>query len=428
MALPRTAQVTTVVLVFIFLAMAGSMPVWAYSVLTHEEIVDLLWTDSIKPLLLKRFPDSTADQITAAHAYAYGGAVIQDLGYYPFGSVEFSNLAHYVRSGDFVIALLDQSQDLNEFAFALGALSHYAADITGHPSVNRAVAIEYPKLRAKFGNSVRYADNKNAHLRIEFGFDTTQVAKNRYASEQYHQFIGFQVSKPLLERVFPSVYGLELTDVLAHEDLAIGSYRWAVSRMIPEMTKVALQTHKKEILAEKSTVNKRKFLFRLSRSDYEKKWGKDYVKPGFGTRVLSTLLREMPKIGPFKAMAFNYPTPQTEDLYFKSILATVDRYKLFIAEVGSSTLRLPNCDFDTGQPTKAAEYELTDDAYAKLLGQLAKNNFSQVSPELRADILRFYADPAAANATKKDAARWQQALAQLDQLKQAVPASPTRDE
>src|ERR1035438_6858002 len=209
----------------------------ANSVLTHEEIVDLLWTDSIKPLLLKRFPDSTDDQITAAHAYAYGGAVIQDLGYYPFGSAEFSNLTHYVRSGDFVIALLAQSQDLNEFAFALGALSHYAADIIGHPSVNQSVAIEYPKLRAKFGNSVRYADDKNSHLRIEFGFDMAQVAKNRYASDQYHQFIGFRVSKPLLERVFPIVYGVELKDVLAHEDLAIGSYRWAVSRMIPEMTK-----------------------------------------------------------------------------------------------------------------------------------------------------------------------------------------------
>ena len=293
-------RVTMWVLFLIMFLMMGSGPTFAYSVLTHEEIVDLLWTDSIKPLLLKRFPDSTADQITAAHAYAYGGAVIQDLGYYPFGSVEFSNLTHYVRSGDFVIALLAQSQDLNEFAFALGALSHYAADITGHPSVNQSVAIEYPKLRAKFGNSVRYADDKNAHLRIEFGFDMAQVAKNRYASDQYHQFIGFQVSKPLLERVFPAVYGLELKDVLAHEDLAIGSYRWAVSRMIPEMTKVALQTHKKQMLVEKPDLNRKKFLYRLSRSDYEKEWGKDYVKPGLGTRILSTLLRFVPKVGPFK--------------------------------------------------------------------------------------------------------------------------------
>ena len=188
----------------------------AYSVLTHEEIVDLLWTDQIQPLLLKRYPGLTKDQIREAHAYAYGGAVIQDLGYYPFGNREFSDLVHYVRSGDFVRELLIESQDVNEYAFALGALSHYASDIAGHPAVNRSVAIQYPKLRAKYGKSVRYAQDKTAHLKTEFGFDTVQVAKNRYASQQYHDFIGFQVSKSLLERTFPVVYGVELKDVLAH--------------------------------------------------------------------------------------------------------------------------------------------------------------------------------------------------------------------
>src|SRR4051812_33742468 len=167
-----------------------------YSVLTHEEIVDLVWLDKIQPLLLQKYPGITEDQIKEAHAYGYGGAVIQDLGYYPFGSREFSNLAHYVRSGDFVVELLRQSQNVNEYAFALGALSHYASDIAGHPAVNQSVAIEYPKLRAKYGNSVRYAQDKTAHLKTEFGFDTVQVAKNRYAPESYHDFIGFKVSKP----------------------------------------------------------------------------------------------------------------------------------------------------------------------------------------------------------------------------------------
>src|SRR5579862_4097636 len=279
----------------------------AYSVLTHEEIVDLLWTDEIEPLLLQRYPGLSEDQIRQAHAYAYGGAVIQDLGYYPFGSKEFSNLVHYVRSGDFARELLLESQDVNEYAFALGALSHYAADIAGHPAVNQSVAIEYPKLRAKFGKSVRYAEDKTAHLKTEFGFDTVQVVKNRYASQQYHDFIGFQVSKPLLERAFPVVYGVELKDVLTHEDLAVGSYRFAVSRLIPQMTQVALQTHKKDLMRETPNFAKRKFLYRLSRSDYERQWGKDYVKPGVGTRILSTLLRYMPKVGPFKGLAFNNP-------------------------------------------------------------------------------------------------------------------------
>ncbi len=394
----------------------------AYSVLTHEEIVDLLWTDAIRPLLLKRYPALTEDQIKEAHAYAYGGAVIQDLGYYPFGSREFSNLVHYVRSGDLVRELLLESNDVNEYAFALGALSHYASDIAGHPAVNQSVAIEYPKLRAKFGKSVRYGQDKTAHLKTEFGFDTVQVAKNRYASQQYHDFIGFQVSKSLLERVFPVVYGVELKDVLTHEDLAVGSYRFAVSRLIPQMTQVALQTHKKELMHETPNFAKRKFLYRLSRSDYERQWGKDYVKPGVGTRILSTLLRYMPKIGPFKGLAFNNPTPQTEDLYFKSINTTVDQYRAFLEEVRTDSLVLPNCDLDSGNGTKAAEYSLADDAYAKLLTQLSERKFDVTSPELRDNILQFYSDLSVPIETKKDQARWQSVLTALDQLRLVTPA------
>ena len=415
----------------ILVVLLGSSSAYSYSVLTHEEIVDLLWADEIRPLLLKRFPTLTEEQIKEAHGYAYGGAVIQDLGYYPFGSVEFSNLVHYVRSGDFVEALLLQSQGANEYAFALGALAHYASDISGHPAVNQAVAIQYPKLRAKFGNSVKYADDHTAHLKTEFGFDMVQVAKNRYASQQYHDFIGFQVSKPLLERTFPLVYGVELKDVLAHEELSIGSYRFAVSRMIPEMTKIALRTHKKDMMKEKPDFAKEKFLYRLSRSDYEKEWGKDYTKASFGVRVWAVVLRYMPKIGPFKALAFNNPTPQTEDLYFKSINTTVDQYRIYLEEVRGGKLELADTDFDTGKPTKAAEYSLTDESYAKLLEQLTKRKFDRTSPELRENILSFYADLSLPLETRKNPAQWQSVIASLEQLKLVTPtpvvaASPTK--
>lgn len=396
---------------------------FAYSVLTHEEIVDLLWTAEIRPLLLKRFPELTEDQLKEAHAYAYGGAVIQDLGYYPFGSKEFSNLVHYARSGDFVRELRLESQDANEYAFALGALSHYAADIAGHPAVNLAVAVNYPKLRAKYGKSVKYAEDKTAHLKTEFGFDMVQVAKNRYASEQYHDFIGFKVSKPLLERVFPVVYGVELQDVLPHADLAISSYRFCISRLIPEMTQVALRTHKKDLMREMPTFAKRKFLYRLSRSDYEKEWGKDYQKPGFRVRFMATLLRFFPKIGPFKAMAFKNPTPQTEELYFKSINVTVDQYRAFLEQIRADVLLVPNCDLDDGRGTKAGEYSLTDDTYAKLLGELSERKFDRTTTDLRDNILHFYSDLSAPLETKKDAARWQSVLTQLDQLKSVTLVS-----
>jgi hypothetical protein len=408
-----------VALVLVFLMCGTSSS--GYSVLTHEEIVDLLWTSEIRSLLLKRYPGLTEDQITEAHAYAYGGAVIQDLGYYPFGSVEFSDLVHYVRSGDFVRELLLESQDVNEYAFGLGALSHYASDITGHPAVNEAVAIEYPKLRAKYGKSIRYAQDKTAHIKTEFGFDMAQVAKNRYASQQYHDFIGFKVSKSLLERVFPVVYGMKLQDVMPNEDLAIGSYRYSVSRLIPQMTQVALQTHKKELIQETPDFSKREFLYRLSRSEYEKEWGKDYTKPGFGTRVLSTLLRFMPKIGPFKAMAFNNPTPQTEDMYFKSINATVDQYNLLLQEERKNSLVLPDRDLDSGKATTAAEYTLTDETYAKLLSQLTAQKFTLTTTPLQQNILQFYSDLSAPIETKKDPAKWQGVLTSLDQLKSVTP-------
>lgn len=395
---------------------------WAYSVLTHEEIVDLLWTSNIQQLLLKRFPELTEAQLTEAHAYAYGGAVIQDLGYYPFGSVEFSNLVHYVRTGDFVQELLLQSQDADEYAFALGALAHYASDVAGHPAVNQSVSLEYPKLRAKYGNFVRYAQDHTAHLKTEFGFDMVQVANNRYASQQYHDFIGFQVSKSLLERTFPIVYGLELKDVLPREELAIGSYRFAISRMIPQMTQIALRTHKKDIMKETPNFAKKKFLYRLSRSEYEQDWGKDYTKPDFGTRVWSVLLRYMPKIGPFRALAFNNPTAHTEDMYFKSINTTVDKYKAYLEEVRTDSLVLPDRDLDSGNLTEATEYSLTDDTYAKLLSQLADGKFSHTSPELREDILQFYSDLSVSFETKKDKGQWQSVLTSLAQLRSVAPS------
>ncbi len=394
-----------------------------YSVLTHEEIVDLLWTSNIRPLIEHRFPGLTDDQIKEAHAYAYGGSVIQDLGYYPFGSKEFSDLVHYVRSGDFVEEMLRQAQDPKEYAFALGALAHYVSDVDGHPAVNQAVALRYPKLRAKYGPSVTYAQDKAAHLKTEFGFDTLQVAKNRYAPDQYHDFIGFEVSEPLLERAFPIVYGMELKEVLPHEDLAIGSYRWAISQLIPHMTKVALQLHQKQLAQESPNFQKRKFLYRVSRTDYEKSWGRTYQKPGLGTRFLAALLRVVPKIGPFKGLGFNDPTQRTEDLYIKSINKTFDDYKHLLEQARTSVPQLQQRDLDTGEPTHPAEYTLADDTYAKLLTQLASKKFAQSSPELRDDILHFYADRSAPVKTKHDEAKWQKIQDALNQLKSASPAA-----
>ena len=390
-----------------------------YSILTHEEIVDLLWADTIKPLLQKKFPAATEEDLRKAHAYAYGGCLIQDMGYYPFGNKMFSDLVHYVRSGDFVEALLNESTDLNEYAFSLGALAHYAADIAGHPAVNTAVAMEFPKLRAKYGPSVTYAEDNKAHIRTEFGFDVVQVAKQRYTSDSYHDFIGFEVSKPVLERAFIKTYGIRLEDIFKNLDLSIGTFRWSVSRAIPEMTRVALLTKKDEMVRENPSFAKRKFLYNLKRSDYEKAWGKDYKRPGVGARILAFLFKLIPKFGPLKTIDFKMPNPNTETLYLASVNTTLDQYRSYMKDLMADKMALANKDFDTGKLTKPGEYKLTDETYAKLLDKLAKIKFVGTRTDLKTNILAFYEDPNAPNHTRKKRKKWETELQQLDQLRAA---------
>jgi hypothetical protein len=413
---PRSLRLffLTVCSVLFFSAFCGG-----YSVLTHEEIVDLVWDDQIKPLLLEKYPGLTADQLRNAHAYAYGGCLIQDMGYYPSGKKYFSDLAHYVRSGDFVTALLAEAQDANEYAFALGALSHYVADIVGHPTINFSVAREFPKLRKKYGDEVTYAEDPKAHIRTEFGFDMVQVAKHRYAPQSYHDFIGFEVATPVLQRAFKKTYGLDLTDVFPDLDLSIGSYRHAVSKLIPEMTRVALLTQRADMVKEDPTFSEKKFLYRLKRADYEREWGKKYDKPGLGARILAFLYRLLPKFGSLKTFAFMVPTKETEDRYIKSVDSTVDRYRAYLMDLRRGHLQLQNDDFDTGKQTKPGEYTLTDRAYAKLLGQLADKQFRDVSPDLRQNILAFYANPDAPNATKQNPDDWRKTMSNLQKLKEA---------
>src|SRR5438067_2027422 len=389
-----------------------------YSVLTHEQVVDLMWNDQMQPLLLKRFPGSTEDQLRKAHAYAYGGSLVQDMGYYPFGSKYFSDLVHYVRSGDFVEALLHDASDLNEYAFALGALSHYASDNSGHPTINRVVALEFPKLKKKYGDNVTYADDPKAHIRTEFGFDLVQVAKNRYTSDRYHDMIGFEVSRPLLERAFLETYGLKLEDVFGNIDLAIGSYRRSVSTLIPEMTRVALLSRRDVIVQDTPNFDKKKFLFHLSRSNYEHEWGTVYRKPGIGTRILAFFLKLIPKVGAFKAVNFKIPTKQTEDMYIKSVNATIDNYAGLLREASNGNLELPNRDCDTGRETRAGEYARTDKTDARPIDDLSKKNSDPLSPALRENLLQFYSDPNAPLATRKNAKAWRKLQQELEQLKQ----------
>ncbi|RYY64709.1 MAG: hypothetical protein EOO12_08915, partial [Chitinophagaceae bacterium] len=226
----------------LFLFVAGilaSPRAEAYSVLTHEAIVDAVWESSLRPLLLRCFPGATAEDLKAAHAAAYGGALMPDMGYFPGGAPFFTNLVHYVRSGDFVSALLREAKTSLELGFALGALSHYHADRWGHPlGTNRCVPILYPK-SAKGADALTYEEAPLAHKRVEFGFDVLQTARGNYAPEAYHDFIGFQFADSLLARVFVQTYGLRIQDVFGNYGRAISLLRICVRDFFPLLAKSA---------------------------------------------------------------------------------------------------------------------------------------------------------------------------------------------
>jgi hypothetical protein len=364
----------------------------AYSVLAHQANIDALWETSIRPLLARRFPRASSDEVAQARAYAYGGAVIQDLGYYPFGSHFFSRLVHYVRTGDFVEALIRESHDVNEYAFALGALAHYAADNIGHPEgVNLAVALMYPKLRAQHGRSVTYADSPATHVLVEFSFDVVQAASGAYVSDMYRSFIGFQVAKLVLERAFLATYGLEMSDVFLSEDLAIGSYRHAISQTIPEITRIAWRDKREEIQKLNPGAAEEKFIFNLSPQEYTKAYGAEYQKPSLLARFLALLYRLLPKVGPLRSLQFKAPTKEAEALFLESFKGTRERYRAALDALGNGRLDLPNTDFDTGKPSAHGEYTLADDTYTELLNRLTGHRLANLPDALRQNINAFYA-------------------------------------
>ena len=364
-------------LILVLFLVVPPQPARAYSVLSHEQVVDLAWKSHIIPLLQRRYPGITPDQIKEAHAYAYGGAIIQDIGYYPFGSKLLSDLAHYVRSGDFVSNLIREAQNPDEYAFALGALAHYTSDTLGHPAVNRATSSEYPKLRRRYGPIVTYDDDPEAHLQTEFGFDVLEVVQQRYAPEAFHDFIGFQVAKPVFERAFLDTYGVPLNQVLTKEDLAIGTYRRTVSILLPKMTQVAITDYGDKMKQADPTFVPKKLNYRLSKADYQKRFGNSYHRPGVGARFLAFLLRIIPKVGPLRDLSLRVPSADTQKTFLSGMDSVVDQYNHYLDTLRAEpadqpSLKLASLDLDTGKPTAPAEYALADQTYARYLALLVK--------------------------------------------------------
>jgi hypothetical protein len=336
-------------------------------------------------------------------------------------------LTHYVRSGDFILALLRDAGDVYEYGFALGAMAHYAADNNGHRiGTNRAVPVLYPSLKKKYGDSVTYEQDKLAHVKTEFGFDVLEVAKERYAPESYHDYIGFEVSQGLLERAFRETYGLELKSVLLDEDKTLTSYRHAVSNLFPKATRIAWHLKKDDIQDDLPGMTKRQFLYNLKRSNFEKEWGKDYKKPSAGEKFLAFLYLLLPKWGRLRVLQFRTPTPETERFFEASFNETLSHYRRLLRDQKDGNLKLPNDNFDVGADTGPGKYKMNDGAHAELVSRLADQKFAGVSPALLAELGNFYSDPTLPYVDKKDhkaLARLAVALEQLRQLKKPENAA-----
>lgn len=389
----------------VVLAALLSTTAGAYSVLGHEATVDSAWTDAIRPLLKQRFPRATDADIQKARAYAYGGSVIQDLGYYPSGSRFFSDLVHYVRSGDFVEALIDEAHDVNEYAFALGALAHWVADTTGHPeATNRIVPELYPKLRKKFGDEVTYADDHTSHLETEFRFDVFQMARTKGGRDIFHHALQFEIATRALDEAFQKTYGVRLDDLFTSTDAAILTYRWAFRGLIHEVTGIAWELYRADIQKLDPEMTPAGFVYDLSRADFEREFGHVFMEPGYFAKFFALLVKLVPDVGPLERSVVKPLPSDARARYDAALEHAVSRYRSAVQSATAQRLDLPERNLDTAQPIRFGDYAPADEAYADLTAKLAKHDPDAVPVAMRRDLARFYANRAPGERNEKDRA------------------------
>jgi hypothetical protein len=430
----------------LLLPLAASYRSSAYSLLTHEQLIDLTWQDSVVPLLLSKYPNLTAADLDRARAYAYGGCVIQDIGYYPFGDQSFSNLTHYVRTGDFVVNLFRNATNANELAFAVGALSHYIGDSVGHSeATNLAVPVEFPGLRAEYGPVVNYAEGRHQHVQTEFAFDINEIEHHRVAPLRCLRHIGLKVPVHQLALAYYQTYGL--TDFAGHHRrrFKVREYRWAVRTFIPRIAYSVTVLHRNRELADPNTPDAIEIEKEAAAIGALYHWdsyrGK---KPRFETYLLAGVLFILPKVGPLSLVAVKGPTVATEADYMHSVAQSTAGLRFALARFTPAAARhgapagaiapatpfgprdprhpLPNRDLDTGHVIQPGGYPLTDSTYANLLHRIVAHPEQPIPPGIKSDLQAYYADLSLPIATKKNPKRWAQVLADLKTL-DAMPTS-----
>jgi hypothetical protein len=392
-------------------------PAAPYSVQTHEQLIDLTWKSSIEPLLLHRFPNMTPAQLREAHAYAYGGCAIQDIGYYPFGNKFFSDLTHYVRSGDFVQSLLRNSQTPDDFAFAIGALTHYIGDSIGHSqAVNPSVALEFPKLAARYGPIVTYEESEHAHVQTEFAFDINEISKRRFAPSAYLRHVGINIPQALLAKAFFETYGLDITRVLGKHHPTLRSYRFSVRSFLPRIAYAETILHRSGFPADTPGQPLDNLKAQLAQSDFENGWDQYRRKAGIGTYSLAGLIFILPKVGPLSLLAIRGPNQDTEEKYVESLNQVTATLRQLISQPNTIAAAIPNRDLDTGAKVIPGAYRLTDQTYSQLLQTLTANPQRGIPAGLKRDVLAYYADPTAPIYTKKNPEQWAKVQSELKTL------------
>ncbi|WP_377164233.1 zinc dependent phospholipase C family protein [Mucilaginibacter terrae] len=367
------------------------MPASSFSILAHEAIIDAEWDLTLKPILLKRYATATLQELVKAHAYAYGGSLVADIGYMPGGNAHFTDLLHYVRSGDFIINLLNEAQNLNEYAFALGALSHYVSDKYGHSlATNVTVPELYPKLKQKFGNVVTYEDDHTSHSRMEFAYDAVQVGRSNYASVAYHDFIGFNIATPPLERAFLKTYGQDLNAIFDNFNSSISMMRWGVKNLFPALTRKAWKANKAEIRKNNPDARIRSFKYRMSRRMYNKEYTGKQNKPDFKARALAFLVRILPKVGPLKNLKFVYPGKEGEQRFTRVFDTIIQQYAVALKKWDNQLLMLEDINLDTGEPLLYGDYKLSDKTYCTLVLNLQKEKFACLTQTLQQHLVKYF--------------------------------------
>lgn len=408
--------------IFLIFSLLSPSKTKAYSVLTHEALIDASWQKSILPLLKHKYPAATDADLKMAHAYAYGGSLIADMGYFPFGSAYFTNLSHYVRSGDFVENLISEAENLDEYAFALGSLCHYMGDKYGHSlATNLTVPLVYPEMRKKFGPVVTYEEDHISHSRVEISFDVLQIARGNYASPAYHDFIGFEVSRPVLERAFLKTYGQDINLVFGDLGLAISTFRWSVKSLLPTVTRTAWVLKKNDIKKSNPTVTSRTFHYHMSKKAYYKEFGTARQKPGFKAQLLSVFFRIVPKVGPFKVLKFKDVGPEGEKLFIRSFDTVLFHYDAALTKLYTGRVTLPDVDYDTGKLTVMGEYGLSDQTYGDLIDRLQDTKLINLTAPLKTNILTFYGNSDSTFFAKKYPGNWRKTYTDLE----AIKAAPT---